>query len=112
MVYVRQLAANEHKELKEMSRKEVGRVSQRAQMILMSAKSLAVSDIAALLDVCPATVRFWIRKFEAVGPGGLYDESRSGRPRNGEKLDEIRRSNACRIEASLRNIMKNKNRTQ
>ncbi|MHC1729647.1 MAG: transposase [Syntrophobacteraceae bacterium] len=111
MVYVRQLAEVEHRELKEMSRKEIGRVSRRAQMVLMSSKSLAVPDIAVLLDVCPATVRFWIRKFEAEGPGGLYDGSRSGRPRNEEGLNAIRESRSCRLEESLRNIINNRKRT-
>lgn len=80
--------------MKEISRKEVGRVSQRAQIVLMSAKNLAVPVIAALFDVSPATVRFWIRKFEAEGPKGLYDESRSGRPKsnnsNGDSPRRIR----------------------
>ncbi len=82
MIYVRQLAPAEYQALKEISRKEVGRVSQRAQIVLMSAKNLAVPVIAALFDVSQATVRFWIRKFEAEGPKGLYDETRSGRPRS------------------------------
>jgi len=28
-----------------------------------------------------ATVRFWFGRFNALGPEGLYDEPRSGRPR-------------------------------
>jgi len=80
LIYVRLLAAEEKKELTAMKRKEVGRVSQRAQMILLSAKYWTVPRIAALLEVSPATVRFWLRKFEKEGPKGLYDEDRSGRP--------------------------------
>lgn len=82
MIYVRLLAEDEYRELKEMKRKEIGRVSQRAHMIILSAKRWAVPRIATLFEVSPATVRSWIRKFETEGPQGLYDEDRSGRPRS------------------------------
>lgn len=80
MIYVRLLAEEEHEELKAMMRKEIGRVSQRAQMVLLSAKRWAVPRIASLFEVSPATVRFWIRKYEREGVNGLYDADRSGRP--------------------------------
>jgi hypothetical protein len=102
MMYVKQLVAEEYQALKEMSRKEVGRVSQRAHIVLMSAKNVAVPTIAALFEVSPATVRFWIRKFEAEGPKGLYDESRSGRPRNGNGSAQIR--SYSKLGESLRNL--------
>ena len=38
MLYVRELAIEEHKELHRMVRQEVGRVSQRAQMVLLSSR--------------------------------------------------------------------------
>ena len=38
MLYVRPLTEAEHAELKRMTRQEIGRVSQRAQMILASAQ--------------------------------------------------------------------------
>lgn len=83
MIFVKQLDESQIRQLKEMSRKEVGRVSRRAHMVLMSSKNVAVPTIAALYEVSQATVRFWIRKFEIEGVKGLYDEDRSGRPRNG-----------------------------
>jgi hypothetical protein len=83
MIYVRRLATEEHEELRAMMRKEIGRVSQRAQMVLLSAKRWAVPRIASLFEVSPATVRFWLRKFEKEGIGGLYDADRSGRPLKG-----------------------------
>ena len=81
MLYVRQPRPEEHAELKRMTRQESGRVSQRAQMILLSAQGRTVPEIATLFAMSRATVRFWIRRFEANGPAGLHDESRSGRPR-------------------------------
>ncbi len=81
MIYVRPLTEEEHTELKRMTRQEIGRVSQRAQMILLSAQHRTVPEIATLFEVSRATVRFWIRQFEAEGPPGLRDDPRSGRPR-------------------------------
>lgn len=81
MIYVRALDKKEHLELKRIKRREIGRVSQRAHMVLLSAQRWAVPDIANLFEVSQATVRAWIRKFEALGPQGLYDDDRSGRPR-------------------------------
>jgi transposase len=81
MIYVRPLTDAEHAELKRMTRQEIGRVSQRAQMILLSAQHRPVPAIATLFEVSRATVRFWIRQFEAEGPSGLRDAPRSGRPR-------------------------------
>jgi len=81
MIFVKELTSSQIQQLKEISRKEVGRVSTRAHMVLMSARNVAVPTISALYEVCPATVRFWIRKYETEGPAGLYDDMRSGRPR-------------------------------
>ncbi len=81
MILVRPLTDGEQTELKRMTRQEIGRVSQRAQMILLSAQRRSVPEIATICAVSRATVRFWIRQFEAAGPRGLYDDPRSGRPR-------------------------------
>lgn len=88
MLYVRQPTDEERKELERMVRQEVGRVSQRAQMILLSARRKKVPEIADTFDVCLPTVRFWIRRFDDSGPDGLYDRPRSGRPR--KITDEVR----------------------
>jgi transposase len=81
MLYVRQPTDEERKELERMVRQEVGRISQRAQMILLSARRKKVPEIADTFGVCLPTVRFWIRRFDDAGPDGLYDRPRSGRPR-------------------------------
>jgi transposase len=80
MLYARQPAAEELRELKRMTRQEIGRVSQRAQMILLSVRKKSVPEIAVLYEMSSATVRFWIRRFDTEGPAGLYDRDRSGRP--------------------------------
>ena len=81
MNYVRPPSEEERAELKRMTRQEVGRVSQRAQMVLLSAQRRTVPEIAALFETSPATVRGWMRRFDAAGPAGLWDAPRSGRPR-------------------------------
>ncbi len=81
MIYVRPLTNDEQTELKRMTRQAPGRVSQRAQMILLSAQRRTVPEIATIFDVSRATVRFWIRQFEAAGSAALYHDPRSGRPR-------------------------------
>jgi transposase len=81
MLYARQPTDQEQEELKRMVRREVGRVSQRAQMVLLSIRRRNVPEIANIFGVCEPTVRFWIHSFNEHGPDGLYDQPRSGRPR-------------------------------
>lgn len=80
MIYVRQPTPDEAMELKRMTRQAIGRVGQRAQIILLSAQRRTVVEISAIFDLHPASVRKWIRRFDAAGPAGLLDEPRSGRP--------------------------------
>lgn len=80
MIYVRTPTDDELQELKRMTRQEIGRVAQRAQMVLLSAQRRTVPEIASIFAVEYKTVRKWLRRFGAEGPAGLYDEPRSGRP--------------------------------
>lgn len=81
MIYVRPPTDAEQVELKQMTRQAIGRVSQRAQMVLLSAQQRSVPELATLFGFSRATVRFWLRRFDAYGPPGLHDDPRSGRPR-------------------------------
>jgi transposase len=80
MLYARRPTSEELQELGRMTRQEIGRVSQRAQMILLSVRRKSVQQIADIYETSCATVRFWIHRFNAEGPAGLYDRGRSGRP--------------------------------
>ena len=80
MIYARQPTDEERKELNQMVRQAVGRVSQRAQMVLLSIRRKKVPEIADLFQVCEPTVRYWLRRYDVEGPVGLYDRVRSGRP--------------------------------
>lgn len=81
MIFVRDPEDDELHELKHMTRHAIGRVSQRAQMVLLSAQGRSVPEIAPIFAIHPASVRFWLRRFNLQGPQGLQDAPRSGRPR-------------------------------
>src|SRR3712207_8897408 len=77
---------------KHRPRHAVGRVSQRAQLVLLSAQRRTVPELAAIFALHPASVRFWLRRFDRDGPGGLYDAPRSGRPREMDAPNDQRRA--------------------
>jgi transposase len=81
MIHVRPLDERERAELKRLARREVGRVSERIRMILLSTKGYSVPQIADIFECDQASVRSWIERFEAQGVKGLYDRPRCGRPR-------------------------------
>ncbi len=80
MLYVREPTDEEYQELPRMTRQEIGRVSQRAQKVLLSARGQSVPEIGRLVETSRVTVRCWLRRFAVDGPAGLYDEPRTGRP--------------------------------
>jgi len=81
MIYVRQPTDAEHVELQRLTRQAVGRASQRAPMVLLSAQRRSVPEIAAIFALRQVSVRQWLHRFEAAGPAGLDAAARSGRPR-------------------------------
>lgn len=81
MIYARRPTPAERDELERVRHQAVGRVSQRAHLILLSAQHRSVLELAALFALQPATVRSWIHRFNRLGPPGLDDAPRSGRPR-------------------------------
>src|SRR4051794_27028871 len=80
MIYVRPISPAEQQELLRMTRQEVGRVSQRAQLVLLSAEHHAVPQLAHTFMLTRRTVRIWLRRFDEDGPQGLVDAPRSARP--------------------------------
>jgi hypothetical protein len=77
MIHVRPLDERERTELKRLARREVGRVSERIRMILLSSKGYSVPQIADIFECDAASVRSWIERFEAEGVKGLYDHPRA-----------------------------------
>ncbi len=88
--YVRTLTEAEAAELQRMTQQEVGRVAERARMILLSARRYTVQDVMAVFECTDDTVYKWLDRFEADSPEGLHDDEgvrlepgRSGGPHLG-----------------------------
>jgi transposase len=81
MIYARPPTAGEHLERQRMIRQAIGRVSQRAPLILFSAQRRSGPELARCFGMSRATVRCWMRRVNVHGPAGLSDEPRRGRPR-------------------------------
>ena len=78
---VREPTDEEHDQLKRMKRQEVGRVSVRAHIILLSSRGYSAPKIAEIHDVTGPMVYKWFDRFDEEGPSGLYDRGRDGRPK-------------------------------
>jgi transposase len=72
--------------LAQLTQSAVGRVAQRAWMVIWSDEHIAVKDIATLLHCQPKCVRKWLRRYTNGGCAALLDLPRSGRP---TKLDAV-----------------------
>ena len=68
-----------------MKRQEVGRVSVRAHIVLLSRRGRSAPKIAEIHDVTTPMVYKWMDRFDEEGPSGLHDREREGRP---PKIDE------------------------
>src|SRR6187200_778742 len=79
---VRALGEEEAHRLARMTRSQklgAGLVG-RARIILHAVDGLSAPEIAARMGLCGATVRFWLKRFNERGLGGLEEDLRSGRP--------------------------------
>ena len=79
MVRIGPLSEDERKVLRGLRRRAVGRVAERAQMVLLSTRGYTVSQIAEIFEVGEDTVRTWLHRYQARGPDGLVDCPRPGR---------------------------------
>ena len=80
MVRIGPLSDEQRDALEQVRRRAVGRVSQRAHMVLLSARGYAVEQIAEIFGVGEDVVRKWLHRYERQGPRGLDDRPRPGRP--------------------------------
>ena len=67
-------------ELRQLARQAVGRVSERAHFVLLSAQGYSAPEIGKLLGYDAQTVRIWLKAFQQQRCAGLEDAPRSGRP--------------------------------
>ena len=80
MVRIGPLSDEHRQALERVRRRAVGRVSQRAHMVLLSARGYTVEQIAEIFGVGEDVVRKWLHRYEREGPLGLDDRPRPGRP--------------------------------
>src|SRR5689334_7189661 len=78
---VRALGDEEVAELAHMARSRTlgAGLVRRAQIVQHAADGLSAPEIAAKMDLCGATVRFWLKRFNERGLSGLAEHIRSGR---------------------------------
>jgi transposase len=79
---VRAVSDEEREELGRMARSRTGAAGlvRRAQIVLQALAGLKAPEISARMDLCGATVRHWLKRFNARGREGLEEDVRSGRP--------------------------------
>src|ERR1700753_1453550 len=80
-IRVRALSPEETGQLAEVarSRKRGAGLVRRAQIVLHAVEEqLSAPEIAARMGLCGETVRFWLKRFNERGLGGLEEDMRSG----------------------------------
>jgi transposase len=80
MIRIGPLSDDQRQALERVRRRAVGRVSQRAHMVLLSARGYTVEQLVEIFGVGEDVVRKWLRRYEREGPLGLDDQPRPGRP--------------------------------
>jgi transposase len=79
---VRAVSEEERRTLGQMARSHTlgAGIVRRAQIVLHALDGLKAPEITARMDLCGATVRHWLKRFNARGLEGLKEDVRSGRP--------------------------------
>src|SRR3712207_3449766 len=80
MVKIGPLSAEQRRGLNGLRRPAVGRGSQRAPRVLLSARGYTVPQIARIFEVGEDTVRTWLHRYQEPRAEGLEARPRPGRP--------------------------------
>ena len=82
LVTLRPLTDAEQRAMDRLAHSRIGpaRAVERAQIVWRAHRGERVPAIARALGVSAATVRLWLKRFNAGGVDGLADAPRSGRP--------------------------------
>lgn len=80
---------NQRQTLRQMARRETGRVSERAHFVLMRDQGLGQKQIADLMGYSLRTVQRALSRFDVQGTQGLYDVPRPGRRKIESHLNDI-----------------------
>ena len=82
-IRVRALSPEEAGQLRDLAhaRKRGAGLVRRAQMILHAVEErLSAPEVAARMELCSQTIRFWVKRCNERGFQGLEESMRSGRP--------------------------------
>src|SRR5919199_1118884 len=71
MVSIGSLTEEQRQELRRLRRRAVGRVAERAQMVLLSARGYSVARITEIFEVGQDVVRTWLHRYQREGAAGL-----------------------------------------
>lgn len=82
------LSRNQKKRLKTIYKKESGKPSQRAHMVLLDNQGYSIQEIAAICQCDRNTVSTQLKNFKEKRAKGLYDGCRRGAPKILEEEDE------------------------
>jgi transposase len=77
------------RQLRQLARQAVGRVSERAHFVLLAARGYSAPTIGDLLGYDVQTVRTWLTAYQQHGCAGLEDAPRSGRPPKDRQLTAV-----------------------
>lgn len=84
-----ELNDNEKVDLQGQARRAIGRVSERIHFVLLTAQGYSPPQIGKLMGYDAASVRSWLKAYQAGGVAALADAPRSGRPRGAAHLDDV-----------------------
>jgi transposase len=81
-IRLRALSDEERQELGRMARSRTlgAGLVRRARIVLHALEGLKAPEIGARMELCGATVRHWLKRFNARGLQGLEEDVRTGRP--------------------------------
>jgi transposase len=95
-----QLNDTQRRELRQVAREEVGRVSERAHFVLMGDQGCSPPEIARLMGYHTASVRYWLKAYQRRGVAALHDAPRPGRPPQAQRLTGIVQAQASQSPPS------------
>src|SRR2546426_5253645 len=99
MVTVGPLDAEQRRTLRQLTRRAVGRVALRAQMVLLSSRGYPVVQIAAIFEVGEDVVRTWLHRYRQDGPDGFGGPSPAGQAAQGSPGPADRRRADAQLAA-------------
>jgi transposase len=81
-IRVRAVSDEEREELGRMARSRTlgAGLVRRARIVMHALEGLKAPEVCARMDLCGATVRHWLKRFNERGLEGLEEDVRTGRP--------------------------------